>query len=91
MDEDVFKTLKKLADALGQAQAQNLAHSYILLEIVRDLAQIQPDPQKYLASVFERVSGRADQDPIEKEGHPVKAEFRWTVETFFRQAGQAIS
>ncbi|WP_275789772.1 hypothetical protein [Pararhizobium gei] len=90
MDDDIITTINKLTKALGQAQGQNIAQSYILMEIVRDLARTQPDPQKYIAGLFERVSGRADQGPVEKEAHPVQAEFRWTVETFFKHAGQSL-
>ena len=38
MGEDFDSTVKLLVEALGQAQAFNRANSYILMEVVRDLA-----------------------------------------------------
>ena len=46
------------------------------MEIVRDIARSQTDPQKYIAGMFERISARADLWPIEREAHPVTVEFR---------------
>jgi len=40
--------------------------------------------------MFERISARADRTPIEKEVHPVNAEFRWTIETFFSLARKRL-
>ena len=88
--EALWKTLKDVSEAVGQAQAFNRMSSYILMEIVRDLARTQPDPHKYLAGMFERISARADQGPIEKEAHPVNAEFRDAISRFFATAGKGI-
>ena len=85
--EALWQTLKELSEVIGQAQAFNRANSAILMELVRDLARIAPDPHKYIADVFERVSARADQHPIEGEAHPVTAEFRDAVSRFFATAG----
>ena len=90
MAEISDEALKKLVDALGQAQAFNQAHSYILTEVVSELARRQPDPEKYLAAMFERISARSDQFPVEKEAHPVNAEFRSVVENFFVHAGKRL-
>lgn len=84
------EVLRALIDAVGQGQGITQALEFILMEIVRDIARSQPDPQKYLANVFERVSARADQRPIEHEAHPVYAEFRETVSMFFSQAGKGL-
>jgi hypothetical protein len=89
-DDPTNGPMKKMIEALGQAQAFNMAHSYILMEIVRDLARSTPDAQKYLASMFERVSARADQGPIEDEAHPVNAEFRDAISRFFARAGRGF-
>jgi hypothetical protein len=90
MDEADIALLKLIGDALGQAQAMNRANQYILMEVVRDLARTQADSQKYLASLFERISGRADQGPVVKELHPVNAEFRLAISTFFSKAGLGL-
>jgi hypothetical protein len=82
--------LRSLADSLGQAQAINQANSYILMEIVRDIARSQPNPHKYISNMFERVSGRADRSPVEDEAHPVHSEFRKTIEAFFYLAGKNL-
>ena len=82
----LWKTLKDVGEVVGQAQAFNRMSSYILMEIVRDIARAQPDPHKYLASMFERISARADKGPIEKEAHPVNAEFRNAIAQFFSKA-----
>jgi UTP-glucose-1-phosphate uridylyltransferase len=87
----IWKTMKGLGDALGQAQAYVQANDFILMEIVRDIAKSQPDPQKYLAAIFERISARADQRPIEDEAHEVTAQFRELVARFFSQAGKNLN
>jgi hypothetical protein len=86
MTEISTEALKRLVDAVGQAQGFNQANNFILMEVVCDLARNQSDPQKYLAEMFERVSARGDQTPIEREAHPANVEFRYAVETFFALA-----
>ena len=46
--------LRELLNLVGQAQAINKANSYILMEIVRDIARSKPDSHKYLAEMFEK-------------------------------------
>ena len=82
--------VKRIVDSLGQAQAINRANHFILAEVVNDMARQSKDPEKYLATMFERISARADRTPIEKEAHPVNAEFRWTIETFFSLARKRL-
>jgi hypothetical protein len=85
-DEDLGKVLKEFSEALGQLQAFDMANSYILMEIARDLARASPDPHKYLADMFERISARADQGPIDGESHPVNVAFRDAIAQFFLKA-----
>jgi hypothetical protein len=40
--------------------------------------------------MFERVSARADQGPVEKEAHPVNVEFRDVISRFFANAGKGL-
>lgn len=75
--------MQQLIESVGDAQASNQAVEYILLEIVHDIARTQPHPDRYLSDLFEKVSARADQGPIEHEAHPVTGEFRKIVATFF--------
>ena len=91
MAEDFDSTVKLLVEALGQAQAFNRANSYILMEVVRDLARTQADPEAYLAGMFERISARADQGLIEKEAHAVNIEFRDAISRFFLTVGQNLT
>lgn len=91
MPSDHFdKTFQMIVESLGQAQAINHANSYILMEVVRDLARASPDSHRYLANMFERVSARADQGPVEKEAHPVNVEFRDVISRFFANAGKGL-
>jgi len=69
--EALWQTLKELGEVVGQAQALNRANNAIAMEVVRDLSRMAPDPERYIADMFERVSARADQGAIEKEAHPV--------------------
>jgi len=88
--EELWRTLKDIGDLVGQAQAFNRANNSILMEVVRDLARTTPDPHKYIADMFERVSACADQGAIEKEAHPVAAEFRDAISRFFLTAGKNL-
>jgi hypothetical protein len=90
MTDDEASALKTLAEVVGQTQALNRANSYILMEIVRDIARSQDDPRKYLANMFEKISARADQFPIAQEAHPVNAEFRVTIANFFALAQKGL-
>src|SRR5437588_13099732 len=81
--DELWSTLKDISYTLGQAQAFNRTNSFIFMEVIRDLARMSSDPDRYLAGMFERISARADQGPIEKEAHPVNAEFRAALEQFF--------
>ena len=89
--EELWATLKDMSDALAQAHAANRANSYILMEVVRDLARSQPDPHKYLADILERISARADYGEIVREAHPVIVEFRDAISQFFANAGHDLS
>lgn len=80
--------LRRMGESLGQQQAHSMRNSYILQEVVRDLAKTQPDPLRYVAGMFERVSARADQGDPKDEAHPVTAEFREATAQFFEQAGR---
>lgn len=88
--KDFEEAFKQLIGAVGQSQGFIRAQSYILHEVLCDLAKKSDDPEKYLAGMFERVSARADQGEIEKEAHPASVEFRWQVENIFKHAGNAV-
>jgi hypothetical protein len=90
-DLDKDKAVKLLVEALGQAQAFNRANSYILMEVVRDLARTQADPETYLAEMLERINARADQGRIEKDAHAVDVEFRDSISRFFLTVGQNLN
>jgi len=56
------------------------------MEVVRDLAGATPDHDRYLASMFERVSARLDQAPIEQEQETSVANMRESIDIFFVKA-----
>jgi hypothetical protein len=87
----VWETIEELGGVITQAQAFNRANNAILMEVVRDIARSQLDPQKYISDMFERVSARADQRPIEREAHPATVEFRDAIEIFFQTAGKNLT
>ena len=80
----------ELADRLSRVQDFNQAYSYILIELIRGIAQLEPYPQQYVSSMFKRVRDRADTQSVESEGHPVSAECRLMIETVFRLAGKGL-
>jgi len=82
--------VEKVHEALMVSQSRMLAHHYILAEVVINLARANSDPQQYLARMFERVSARMDQGPIEKEADPVTAETRSVIANFFSKAVQVL-
>ena len=85
-DKDPFE---RLVDAVGQCQAQNFTTSYILTEIVTQLATREDDPHAYLAKMFESVISRWESlETIEKAQRPVNVETRWLMETFFSTVGK---
>ncbi len=77
--------MERIAEGLIVAQSLALANQFILMEIVRDLARTQADPNRYLAGLFEKISARMDQSPLDQE-KPVDAEMRDTIERFFAKA-----
>ena len=83
MDDPEAEWVRSITEAIRSAQARNLAFSYILTEIIVDLARTSGDPDRYLAAMFERISARMDQDPIEKDAHPVKGEMREVISHLF--------
>jgi hypothetical protein len=89
-DPELMAILHDMAGVIGQAQAKNRATLYLLMAVVRDLARKTPDPEKYLSGMFEIISARADQSPLEAEGHVVTAEFRETIATFFTVARHGL-
>ena len=62
---------------LGKLKHCNRMSSYILMEIVRDIARAQPDPPQIFSKHVSNALAHAPiKGPIEKEAHPVNAEFR---------------
>lgn len=87
MDDDPLAVMfKEMGDAIGIAQAIALGTQFILLEVVRELAKTQPDPHAFIAGLFEKVSARLDQMPIEEESRPATIEMRRSISTFFSKA-----
>ncbi|WP_158814181.1 type II toxin-antitoxin system HicB family antitoxin [Methylocapsa sp. S129] len=92
-DKDLSARLEKLADCIRHTQAVSLANNYLLAEIVRDLADGARNRHDYLAGMFERISARADQLPIERQSNPiiVSGLFREELSKFFAQVATSPS
>jgi hypothetical protein len=91
-DEALRKEFKKLVEVAGHAQARSTANNFILLEVVCELSKVQPEPQKYLSDMFDRIIFRWESgETPDKEAHPVNVEGRWTIETFFSVARQRLT
>lgn len=86
-DRDSFE--HHLPEIIADLQASSIVYHWITSELLRDLARTQPDPRKYLSSVFERVMSRQDQRPPDKWGQ-ADANIKDKVERLFRQAGRDL-
>lgn len=67
-----------------------MASQFILMEIVREMARQSKDPPAFLAAMFERISARMDQGPLEREKKAAVAAMRESLATFFAKAGYRI-
>jgi hypothetical protein len=83
VDKIIAEAFKTMAAGLTSARAANLANSYILFEVVQDLAGMSEDRDRWLSALFERVSARADLTPVEQESQPFIISFRSELEKFF--------
>jgi hypothetical protein len=90
MESDIEKLAEEFGKIVGQTQAMSLANSYILMEVVREMARKESDPAALLSKMFENASARLDQQPVEKEAHPVSLEIRRSLEVFFTKAGRGL-
>jgi hypothetical protein len=88
-DEEVAWA-KSLTEAVGGAQARNTVHHYILRDLVIQFAKAQPEPEKFVSNMFERVSRLLDEGEIESQKTHIDAEMRWVAESFFTRAGEAV-
>lgn len=89
-DEQGLEWLNGLIKAVAVEQARSMVQHFIMRDLVIQMAQAQPDPNSYVAAMFERVSALVDQ--CELVGKPdVEAEMRWYAEQFFTQAGNSAT
>ena len=90
MTAEETRWVTQISQGVMVAQSAALANQYILMELVRTIARDAPDPHEALAGLFERVMARMDQWPLDEQGHPVEAEMRRLIETFFTRAGDGL-
>ena len=90
-NEEIEALFSGITDSLGYEQARGQFMIYLLNEIVTDIAGTQSDPTNWLSSLFERISARADQSPVEEEAHVVRARFREIAERFFAQVTTRVT
>jgi hypothetical protein len=75
---------QKIVDSVRHTDALNLINNYLLAEI-RDLADAARNRHDYLVGMFERISARADQLPIERQSLLTSDLFREELSKFFAQ------
>jgi hypothetical protein len=83
MDDEAAAVLNKIRESLRQVQAKQLAQEYLLFELMRDVSGAMEDRRAYLSELFERISARADQSPLDRESHPLIVAFRKEISDFF--------
>jgi hypothetical protein len=88
--DEEFAWMKSLIEAVGGAQARNTVHHYILRDIAMELAKREPDPEGYLAAMFERVSRLIDEGETDASKPDIVAEMRFVTESFFTRAAQGV-
>ncbi|MCA6105350.1 hypothetical protein [Bradyrhizobium australafricanum] len=69
-------------------QSRIFANQFVLVEILSDLAAKEPDPQKYLAGIYDRVMGRFEQSPFDPNRAKQEANFKEAVDAIIIKAGQ---
>jgi hypothetical protein len=84
-DEELSAGEQKIVNSVRRMHALNLVNSDPLAEIVRDLADAANDRHDYLVRMFERISARADQLPIERQSLLTSDLFREELSKFFAQ------
>ena len=84
------ESVKRIAEVLIMAQSVGLANQFFLMAIVRDLARREAAPDQYLARLFEAVSARMDQAPVEDEEKPVMVEMRDIIGGFFAKVKHGL-
>jgi hypothetical protein len=86
-DDDPFKSV---IDILAQTQGTSMAVYDILLEVVMRIASAQPDPSAFLKSMYEAISAKLDQTPLETEKKAASGHEREALSTFFSVAEKAV-
>jgi hypothetical protein len=90
-DEELSAVEQRIVDSVRHMHALTLVNNYVLAEIVRDLAVAANNRHDYLVRVFERISARADQLPVEKLSHRIGDLFREKLSEFFAQVAERPS
>jgi hypothetical protein len=79
-----------LTEAFIYTQGSGFAVYHILVELVIRLAAGQPDPSGFLKSMYESISAKLDQTPLETEQKRASAAMRETLATFFSVSEKAV-
>lgn len=88
-DKELSAILKEIGDSVRHAQAVNLANSYLLTEIVRDLADAARNRHDYLVDMFERINAHVNQLSLENQSHQVNGLVRVELSKFFAQVAKS--
>jgi hypothetical protein len=89
-DDAEMAWARQVHERLIVVESRAIATNAIMMEVVRVLSQSSGDPQGLLSALFEGVSARLDQGPIEDEAKPVVAEARDAIARFFAKAGYSL-
>jgi hypothetical protein len=84
-NEELTGLLKEIADSMRRAQALSLANSFVLAEIVRQLADAATNRHDYLVGMFERLSARAERARFDEHARPANGLLRVELSKFFAE------
>jgi hypothetical protein len=79
-----------VVETLATVQGSGLATYHILLELVIGVARAQPNPSAFIKGMYESVSAKLDQTPLEMATKRASSEERETLSTFFSVAETAV-
>lgn len=77
--------IEALYNAVVAAQMQSIPAVHILQQLIIDVARLHPDPEKYVAGLYERVSPQLD-PALDRPDKEAIAQSRFVLDALFRHA-----
>ena len=87
LDDDEFKIIN---EGIVTSQAMGLTASYIMMEVVIEMARRSDYPLSFVDKMHEKIFARMDKQPLEQELRPVNAFQRESVDLFFTSAKRSL-